>query len=315
MTDINQQTPNNHQEEKYHNDEDSYHIEEDRSDLSDEEYEDETKQPDKTQISIQDALANASRNRDTRAASNQKNRSHKKSKEGRSSRSSKTTKAKPQEKVVEKYYYNPANQMQAPDNMSSVTAIATPSGTYIVPNNGKQQMQFIPVQPGANSKADDSDEDSMKSKYDFKSLDYEILQENLNLLDALKKDDKMHISSDGRTMSVYKGYLPSIGRLLSGDSRFKTLEFIKHLYAEAKRLCLEVVEEVNRGIDIQENTEKLMNLHTLIGGSLKGLDRLNMTYSNDERCGAIITTIKKTVNTFCDQTLKKTIEGLKSQDL
>lgn len=187
---------------------------------------------------------------------------------------------------------------------SAMSSAMTVNGTYLGPDG--RPMQVVAIPAGTAIKTVDTD---AASESEFQKLDYETIQINLRLLSDIVQDEKLHISSDGKTMVVDNRYAQHLRRYWSGDSRSRTLYFIKHVYAEAERLCNEIVDLVNAGASPKENTEKLINLYGLIQASTKGLDRLNMTYSDDKLIAAKIATIKKDFETYCDQTLKKTIDG------
>lgn len=149
--------------------------------------------------------------------------------------------------------------------------------------------------------------------YNFPHLDYEHIQINLRFLSDISQDEKIHVSDSDKGMSVDNRYLQCARRWWSADSRDKTLAFITHIYNETETLCKDLVDMVEAKEQPKENTEKLINLYGLISSSGRGLDRLNMTYSDDKVVTAKIATIKDTYKTYCDQTLKKTIDGYKQQ--
>lgn len=201
-------------------------------------------------------------------------------------------------------FYNPDN-----DDARSVATTVSMAGEY-TDENGRP-MRVVAIPKGAKLKTvNDSDSDDDGAA--FPALDYEMIQVNLGLLGDLDQDEKLHVSADRTKMYVDDRYLQTARRWYSGDSRHKTLRFIKHLYNETEILCSDIVKKVEAGDHPKENTEKLMNLYGLIQGSSRGLDRLNITYSDDKWCLSEIRTIKKSYETYCDRTLKGTIEGFRA---
>jgi hypothetical protein len=247
---------------------------------------------DPTKMAVQHALNRAREHRDTTLTDHKSG--------SRGSRGSRGT-SRPQ------VYYNPDND--APDTRSTATTTVSMAGEYLDENG--RPMRVVAIPKGAKIKTvgdDDSDDGE-----EFDALTYDEIQINLRLMGDLVQDEKIHISSDRKTMVVDNRYdLMGARRAWSGDSRTKTLRFIKHVYAQTEALCNDIVDKVKSNSSPKENTEKLINLYGLIQASAKGLDRLNMTYATDKLCSAKIATIKKGYETYCDQTLKKTIDGFKN---
>jgi hypothetical protein len=206
-----------------------------------------------------------------------------------------------------KYYHNPANEVDNAPDTRSVMTTATVSGQYRDANGRPMQLVALPAGANIQNLTTGNPDDNS----DFSELTYEEIQIDLRLLADIVQDEKLHVSSDGKTIVVDNRVGQTARRWYSGDSRSKTLKFIKHIYNETEKLCSEIVNQVNNNDDPKENTEKLMNLYGLIQASAKGLDRLNMTYSDDKLCAAKIATIKGYFETYCDRTLKGTIEGFK----
>ena len=195
-------------------------------------------------------------------------------------------------------FYNPETDTQ------SVQTVPVSMAGYPM-----QNVQLVAVPKGSKLLQPDGESDDV----DFELLTYEDIQINLRLLADIVQDEKLHVSSDGKHMVVDNRYGQTVRRYYSGDSRQKTLKFIKHVYKETERHCTEIVDLVNDNQQPKENTEKLVNLYSLIEASVRGLDRLNMTYSDDKLCAAKIATIKKNFQTYCDRTLKGTIDGFRQQ--
>jgi hypothetical protein len=246
---------------------------------------------DHTQTAVQRALNNAREHRDRNLTRDEK-----------SSKSSKKPKSRPQ------YFYNP--EVEA-DNRSVATTAVSMAGEYVGADG--RAMQVVAIPAGAKLKTvGDGESDDDDDMEEFEDLTYDEIQINLRLLGDLVQDEKIHISSDRKTMVVDNRYdMMGVRRAWSGDSRGKSLRFVKHVFGQTEDLCNDIVDRVNRNDQPKENTEKLINLYGLITASAKGLDRLNMTYASDKLCAARIATIKKGYETYCDQTLKKTIDGFK----
>lgn len=207
-----------------------------------------------------------------------------------------------------KVYYNPDNE--APDVRSSATTIVSMAGEYRDASGRTMQVVAIPAGTKLKTIIADTDSDDPDK---FDDMSYEEIQTNLRLLSDVVQAEKLHISSNGKEMNVDDRVGKVFWRWWSGDSRAKTIAFVQHLYSQAEKLCNSLVNKVDMKEEPKENTEKLIRLWNLIKSSGKGLDRLNMTYSDDKKFAAKIGTIKENYETYVDQTLKKTIDGFKSK--
>ena len=258
---------------------------------------------DKEIYDVQRALNNARNYRDQNLTAKRVERAERAERlPERSERNAKSKQKRPQ------VFYNPSqNDDDLQSNYSVAPSVAGAAGEYR-DSQGKA-MQLIAIPANTKFQAYNSQEDD--DTYNFKELSYEDIQINLRLLGDIVQDEKLHISANGKKMQVDERTFQPLRRYMCDDSRDKTLEFIKHVYHETERLCEEIVDLVERNEKPKENTEKLINLYGLIGSSGRGLDRLNMTYSDDKLFAAKISTIKKDFETYCDRTLKGTIEGFK----
>ena len=140
----------------------------------------------------------------------------------------------------------------------------------------------------------------------FKDLSYTDVQINLRLLGDLKEGEKVMIV-DGKYMQVDQRYGQSLRRYWTDDSRNRTVYFIEHVIEAAKKYCNEAVDKINMENDKQINLEKLINIQSLLRSSLTGLSRISATYSNDKHNMATVETFRTTIQTFCDQDLKRAI--------
>jgi hypothetical protein len=204
-------------------------------------------------------------------------------------------------------FYDPRNDDDA-RSVATTTTTVSMAGEYR--DEHGRPMTVVAIPKGAKIKTVDEMDDDDDGN-DFPPLDYEKIQVNLGLLGDLDQDEKLHISLDGTRMYVDGRFFNTARRWYSGDSRTKTLRFIKHLYCETEKLCESIVDHVKANDYPKENTEKLMNLYGLIQGSSRGLDRLNITYADDKWCLSEIRTIKKGYEAYCDRTLKETINGFR----
>jgi hypothetical protein len=150
------------------------------------------------------------------------------------------------------------------------------------------------------------DSDMPKNEFDFKSLTYEDIQVNLRLITDLKKGEKLMIKDD-RYIVVDDRFGSSFWRYFSDDSRIRSLDFISHIISETGRYCGDAVKSIGFGKDKKVHMEKLINMQSLLVSVQTGLSRLSETYSDDKLSRAKIDTIKKTIDTFKDQDLKKAI--------
>jgi hypothetical protein len=140
----------------------------------------------------------------------------------------------------------------------------------------------------------------------FKDLSYTDVQINLRFLGDLKEGERVRII-DEKYMQVDQRYVQSVQRYFSSDSRQSTLNFIEHLINWAKKYCNDAVEKIRNNEDRQNNLEKLINLQALLNSAKTGLSRMASTYMGDKHNLATIETFKNTIQTFCDQDLKKAI--------
>ncbi len=138
----------------------------------------------------------------------------------------------------------------------------------------------------------------------FKELSYTDVQINLRLLGDLKEGEKVMIV-DGKYMQVDQRFGQSLRRYWTEDSRNRTVYFIEHVIEAAKKYCNEAVEKINSDNNKLINLEKLINIQSLLRSSLTGLSRISATYSNDKHNMATIETFRTTIQTFCDQDLKR----------
>lgn len=209
-----------------------------------------------------------------------------------------------------KVFYDPKNNRNNNNNnldTRSIVSAVTTTGEYRDANGQAMQVVAIP----AGTKLKNLVDENSSEDYVFPKLNYEDIQVNLRILADLAPDEKICISGNNRTIEIDKRYVQAVRRWYTGDSRNRTLEFIKHVYSETEALCEDIMKKVRAKQDSKENTEKLINLYSLIGSSGKGLERLNITYQDDKTNSARISTIKKNYETYCDRTLKGTIDGFK----
>lgn len=153
----------------------------------------------------------------------------------------------------------------------------------------------------------DKEVEDIKGKNDtYISLSFEDIQVNLRLISDLKEGEKLMIKDD-RYIVVDDRYGSALRRYISNDSRVKSLDFISNVINEVQKYCDEALINIKNNNEKQNNLERLINIQSLLESTLNGLSRLTETYSNDKLSRAKIETIKKTINTFRDNDLKKAL--------
>lgn len=161
-----------------------------------------------------------------------------------------------------------------------------------------------PVSGAPVSDATQADKSKTTPQQEFKDLDYTDVQINLRFISELGQKEYVRIV-DGRLMQVDNRF--SITRYLSNDSRDTTLNFIKHLIKRTKFYCNKIVKDIETGVEVQSNFEKLLSNQSLLQSALTGLDRLSNTYASDKLIHASIETYKADIRVFCDHDLKRAI--------
>lgn len=171
-------------------------------------------------------------------------------------------------------------------------------------NQPKQKPAVVVHAVAAPVAPSDLNSEDMK----FPDLSYVDVQINLRLLSDLKEGEKVMVV--GKFMQVDDRYIQSFRRYWSSDSRIRTLNFINHVIEWAQKYCEDALEKTKKGDAEQRknNFEKLLNIQTLLRSSLTGLSRISATYGDDKHNLATIETFKSTIQTFCDQDLKKALE-------
>lgn len=134
-----------------------------------------------------------------------------------------------------------------------------------------------------NEKTDEkSNKDIEDKKVDSKNFTYDEVLVNLKLIGQLKEDEKLRVYNNA--IDIDNRYAQSVMRLLYGDSRDVTIDFISGLVSSAKSHSHKLIDQIipsdnsNDGKDIKH---KLNNLTSDLTSCLNGLDKLKITYRND----------------------------------
>ena len=139
--------------------------------------------------------------------------------------------------------------------------------------------------------------------YILPTFSFEDIQINLRLLGDLQDNEKIII--DDKFMMVDNRLMQSVRRKFSSDSRDKTIEFIDHLIDQSKKISGELVDKISKGIRKTYNLEMLILLHSLLSGSLRGINKLSKTYEDDKLNKSKMETIKDKIIRLCDTDMKK----------
>lgn len=130
------------------------------------------------------------------------------------------------------------------------------------------------------------------------------IQINLRVLGDLKENEKLLIAD--KFLTIDQRYIQTLRRWMTADSRDKSIQFINNIISETQRVCLQIVDCVERHENPKENIEQLLRFQGLLNGALSGLGRLCITYCDDKLSKAKIETIQSNIRTFCDIHLKRT---------
>ena len=127
---------------------------------------------------------------------------------------------------------------------------------------------------------------------DFKRIEnvnktYDDYILNLKIISKLRDNDKLSIQNEELTIDY--SYVPFLSRFFRDDSRIHTINYLKKLDVELNALIENIMS-----IDYESNkkskenrikessTDKLLNLSYNLSLSLVGLQKLRITYSNDD---------------------------------
>jgi hypothetical protein len=127
---------------------------------------------------------------------------------------------------------------------------------------------------------------------DFKRIEnvnktYDDYILNLKIISKLRDKDKLSIQNEELTIDY--SYIPFLSRFFRDDSRIHTINYLKNLDVELNGLIeniMSIDNESNKKLKenkIKESsTDKLLNLSYNLSLSLVGLQKLRITYSNDD---------------------------------
>ena len=110
---------------------------------------------------------------------------------------------------------------------------------------------------------------------------------NLKIISKLRDNDKLSIQNEELTIDY--SYIPFLSRFIRDDSRIHTINYLKKFDVELNGLIeniMSIDNESNKKLKenkIKESsTDKLLNLSYNLSLSLTGLQKLRITYSNDD---------------------------------
>lgn len=131
---------------------------------------------------------------------------------------------------------------------------------------------------------------------------------NLKILAEIKEGDKLYLDEDERLM-IDNSYIQCIQRPLYGQSRDRTIKFVKTLVNEAIDIVETTIKEELNGLNNGLNKYlKEDNLHLIqrfikeLGGSMKGLNNLKITYRTDTAASSSIDLILEKIGITLDKT-------------
>lgn len=149
-------------------------------------------------------------------------------------------------------------------------------------NNEFQKKELLNLEKELQEK---ETEDFKKIESVNKTYDDYIL--NLKIISKLRDNDKLSIQNEELTIDY--SYMPFLSRFFRDDSRIHTINYLKKLDVELNALIENIMS-----IDYESNkkskenrikessTDKLLNLSYNLSLSLVGLQKLRITYSNDD---------------------------------
>jgi hypothetical protein len=197
-----------------------------------------------------------------------------------------------------------ANTVNRSTNGSSSSNSGTSgTSTGTTSHNDTQLLSMLKPATG-NTGVDSKIKFEEDDNEDFKDLSYSDVQINLRVIQDLKEGERIMIVG-GKCVQVDQRYGQSIRRYFTSDSRVRALDFIEHIIEWSKKYCKEAVAKISVNDDRQGNLNKLINIQSLLTSSLTGMGRFASTYSDDKLTSARIETFRSTIQTFCDEDLKK----------
>ena len=157
-----------------------------------------------------------------------------------------------------------------------------------------------------------NDEDK---KLEPKDFTYDDILINLKLIGQLKEDEKLRIYNN--SIDIDNRYAQSIMRLLYGDSRDATVEFISGLVMASKMQSHKLLDQIDPSDSTTDNKDlkhKLNNLTSDLTSCLNGLDKLKITYRNDHVFRSKIEVIADRIRVIIENNMNRKISSDQSSN-
>ena len=133
--------------------------------------------------------------------------------------------------------------------------------------------------PSNDTKANNEMEQTDIAKTNTTKFTYEEVSINLKVIGQVKEDEKLYIYND--TLHIDNRYFQTIRRLISGDGRDSTIDFICELLKSANLYFLTLLDSLRMNLDPKPINHDLNNLKTDLNFCLYGLEKLKITYRDD----------------------------------
>ncbi len=130
---------------------------------------------------------------------------------------------------------------------------------------------------------------------------YEEVFINLKLLSEIKLDDKLRVY--GNNIDIDKRYVKSIARIIWGDSRNNTIRFINILINYATTFSNDLINTIKKMENDKHYKHQLNILTANLSGSINGLEKLKITYKDDNVFTANIDLILDKIRILIDNNM------------
>ena len=138
---------------------------------------------------------------------------------------------------------------------------------------------------------------------------YEEVIINLKLISEIQINDKLRIY--GNNIDIDSRYIKSIMRIFYGDGRANTVKFINMLINYAIKYSNNLIQiinsENNENPELKHNKHQLNVLTTSLNTSLNGLNKIKITYQNDNVFIANIELISDKIRVIVDNNMNNTL--------
>lgn len=154
-----------------------------------------------------------------------------------------------------------------------------------------------------------------EKKIEPKDFTYDDILINLKLIGQLKEDEKLRIYNN--SIDIDNRYAQSIMRLLYGDSRDATVEFISGLVMASKMQSHKLLDQIDPSDSAADNKDlkhKLNNLTSDLTSCLNGLDKLKITYRNDHVFRSKIEVIADRIRVIIENNMNRKISSDQSSN-